>query len=168
MGSLIWLSFATTICQFADAQSGETLPALRTVAEVRQLSAFEANKGYPVILEGIITYCSYRAKDFCFLQDETGGIFIDDPPVNVPAGSFVRIEGSTKEGWFATDVAEGAHLTLIGQRVLPEPSSRPVLYFLAGREDSHVIEIESVVQSALRYSQELRANRVFSARKACI
>ncbi len=93
----------------------------------------EANKGHHADLIGVITYCFKSVKPNCFIQDETGGIFVNSLPYYLEPGTFVKLTGETVEGWFAPDIKAGAEITILGKRLLPEPSNASPHYLLTGK-----------------------------------
>ncbi|MBX2820625.1 MAG: hypothetical protein KTR29_13110, partial [Rhodothermaceae bacterium] len=129
----------------------ETVPEpLRTVEQIRSLSLDDSEKAYPILLEGIITYCSNpnRESTFCFVQDHTSGIFFFYDGELPQYGSRVEIEGVSTRGWFAPDIRRGASMVVKGMAQLPAPSTQPMVYLLKGKEDSKWIEVEGLVESA--------------------
>ena len=124
------------------AQTEDGSPLLTSVEEVRQLSAEDAAKGFPIELRGVITYCGEGGVEFCFLQDDTDGIFISSPKPRPRSGDRVVVRGKTEEGWFAPTVGPENKIEVTGRTSTPAPSPRPLLYFLAGSEDARWVEIE--------------------------
>ncbi|MFK7844644.1 MAG: ATP-binding protein [Rhodothermales bacterium] len=126
-----------------------THPPLRTVQAVRALSLEEADKAYPVSLEGVITYCTMEDAQewYCFLQDDTDGIYFSFAHTYPETGALVQLNGVTEKGWFAPDIAPGADLVVIGKKPLPAPSTRSDYYLLKGKLDANWVDIEGLVQS---------------------
>ena len=123
---------------------------LRTVQQIRSLSPEESNLAYPIQIKGVITYCTWgnRVDQFCFVQDDTGGIFfIYDEALPEP-GSIVEISGVSARGWFAPDIARGASLRVTGSSARPAPSEQPLTYLLRGKEDSKWVQVEGLVENA--------------------
>lgn len=143
------------------AQPNMSLQLLETVFEVRQLSPDQAQKHYPIKLKGVITYCGSVDIDFCFLQDETGGIFIASPEEMVPAGSYVEVSGFSTEGWFAPDVGAGSSITVLREGTFPAPSKRSMLYFLAGKEDARWVSVEGVVLDVLEEEEDFKETQKY-------
>src|SRR5664279_4279631 len=69
---------------------------LRTVSDVYALSKFEAAKGYPIELEGVVTY-SDPGWGVLFLQNQFGPTFIDihGTSTKYPSGTHIRVEAVT-------------------------------------------------------------------------
>ena len=143
------------------AQPNMSLQLLETVFEVRQLSPDQAQKHYPIKLKGVITYCGSVDIDFCFLQDETGGIFIASPEEMVPAGSYAEVSGFSTAGWFAPDVGAGSKITVLGEGTFPTPSKRSMLYFLAGKEDARWVSLEGVVLDVIDDEEDFKETQKY-------
>jgi hypothetical protein len=91
--------------------AGSPLPELCTAQEVRDLSAAEAERHYPVRLQGVLTFFDQRTpgRAFRFLQDETAGIYIY-PPADAngaTAGQRAEIEGHSGQCFVANQPGRG-------------------------------------------------------------
>lgn len=124
-------------------------PPLKSIREVRTLSNKEATKAYLVDLKGVITYCSLKKLEtpFCFLQDETGGIYFHYLGELPESGAYVQLKGVTSQGWFAPDIAAGSQLQVLGKTSLPTPSTQSDYYLLKGKEDAKWVDVEGLVNS---------------------
>ena len=120
---------------------------LRTISKVRSLSLSEAKKGYPLQLEGVITYCQDHIHRFCFLQDDTDGIYLDAPSYVMETGSYVEVSGFTVDGWFAPNILPGAKIKFVKEGTLPNPLSSN-FFLLAGKYDSKWAVVEGIVRKA--------------------
>lgn len=132
------------------AAADAPLPVLRTAEAVRQLSATEAERRYPVRLDGVLTFFDQRAPDkqFRFLQDQTAGIYLY-PVTNitgVAAGQRVEVEGYTGSGEFAP-VVWVQQMHVLGPGKFPD--AKPVSFeqLSSGQEDSQFVEVRGVVRS---------------------
>ena len=99
----------------------EATAILTRVSAVRELSADKAARKLPVRLRGVVTYYNPTLADF-FLQDDSGGIYIDQlkTPVNLRPGMTVEVSGTTLEGSYSPMVEPSA-VTILGTDVLPKP-----------------------------------------------
>jgi|GEM_PF-1844337 len=151
-----WLLFLSII-QLTTAHSiaQHTLDTLRTAAEVRNLPQEEANKGYPVVIRGVITYCSNRLITSCFVQDDTEGIYIHSTQELPEDGSLVIVRGKTVQKGFAPNIDFGASVEVIGTSPYPAPSPRPPFFLMKGKEDSKWVEVSGMVHTA--YTDSFRA-----------
>ncbi|MGA2616076.1 MAG: sensor histidine kinase [Thermoguttaceae bacterium] len=107
--------------------SPANLPTLTTVAAIRQLTAEEARRGYPVRIRGVITF---KVPSLLYVQDETGGIYVDPdntPPSTkrLPPGTLLEVEGVTTFLRFSPTVrgSQGGpvQLKVLGHAPLPAP-----------------------------------------------
>jgi signal transduction histidine kinase len=131
------------------------LPLLTTVQQVRQLAPEEAARGYPVKLQGVITYIAV-GQPFRFLQDETGGTYFSSPyprpedETGLAPGTIVEVEGVTVPGRFAPYVGRGDQPTvrwrILGHGPMP-PARRVSIGELADPQfHSDYIEVSGVVR----------------------
>jgi signal transduction histidine kinase len=98
------------------------LPVLRTAVAVKSLTRDEANRGYPVELEGVVTHRNTWHSGVV-LQDASGGVYIFRaiPPVPfLEPGQRVRLVGRTLMGGFAPLVMERS-AEVLGTAPLPKP-----------------------------------------------
>jgi PAS domain S-box-containing protein len=134
-----------------EAEAQGDLPVLTQAAQIRRLTAEEAQRGYPVDLRGVITYNSNMVGWWVtFFQDSTAGIFIfkSAVPENVRPGDLVEVRGRTGPGDFAP-VVESARVRVVGKAPLPPAHRFPLDDLLTGREDSQWVEVMGVVRSAV-------------------
>ncbi|HMD96451.1 MAG TPA: PAS domain S-box protein [Terriglobia bacterium] len=130
------------------AKGADRLPVLTTAAQIRKLTAEEAQRGYPVRLRGVITYTS-TTWDVTFIQDETAGVFIQSgqPKIGVKAGDWAEVRGETAPGWYAPQV-EKPQFRVLGRRPFPPARRFDADDLLSGTEDSQWVEVTGVVRSA--------------------
>jgi signal transduction histidine kinase/CheY-like chemotaxis protein len=133
------------------AEAQGDLPVLTQAAQIRRLTAEQAQRGYPVDLRGVITYrCTKLGWWVTFFQDSTAGIFIfrSAVPENVRAGDLVEVRGRTGPGDFAP-VVESTHVHVVGKAPLPPAHRFPLDDLLTGREDSQWVEVTGVIRSVV-------------------
>ena len=142
------LAFAA-IVGLLPLSTGAQAPAdeLRTVAQVRGLTALAAARQLPVHLHGVVTF--FDAKLYSrFIQDGTAGIYLlastNTPPLF--PGQEVEIEGNCDPGEFAPVILP-RQVRILGQA--PLPAARFVSYeqLASGKEDSQFVEIVGIVRS---------------------
>ena len=121
---------------------------LDNVRAIRTLSPNEAALNRPVRVQGVVTYVDPGESNL-FVQDETGGIYIEYnwDKVAPKAGQRVEVMGWTMPGEFAPTVAE-SQTTVLGTAPLPEPSTSSLERLFSGNEDSQWIETEAIVRAA--------------------
>jgi len=120
---------------------------LTTASEIRDLSAPEAERHYPVKLRGVVTFYD-EALYSRFIQDETAGIYLKEMngmPQLLP-GQIVEVEGVTGSGEYAPIVIPSS-VKVVGEGKLP--ASKPVLLeqLLSGHEDSQMVEFSGIVRA---------------------
>ena len=124
-------------------------PTLTRVTDIRKLTVEQANQGYPVRLQGIVTYFDGAAPNV-FLQDTTGGIWVRWPPQGpkLEAGQRIELEGVTAQPGFAPSVYN-PRSKVLGEASLPAP--RPVSFedMVSTAEDGRWVEVEGIVRSAV-------------------
>jgi PAS domain S-box-containing protein len=133
---------------FQPAPARAILPVLSRAQQVRELSAEQANHGYPVRLRGVVTY----VDDFAvFVQDSSAGVAVIAPGLAhvLTAGQLIDLEGVTECPDFAPQVTS-AHVRALGPGPLPAPKRVPFERLASTEEDSQWAEIEGVVQAVVR------------------
>jgi PAS domain S-box-containing protein len=123
---------------------------LRTADEVRQLTPDEAERHYPVRLQGIVTF-SDQNNFYLFVQDPTAGIYfrlapsLGSPPL--APGQLIEIDGEADPGEFAPVVM--AHkIDILGAGTFPTASPVSYQQIASGQEDSQFVEIHGTVRAA--------------------
>lgn len=123
---------------------------LKTLAEVRALSAEEAAKGLPVLVEGIAIVTGSNIA-YIVIHDGTAGCHVAALPgqnrEKIEPGSRVRVKGVTRPISFFPDI-EGAEITLIAPGELPEPRKVSLADLFSRSVDSEWVEVEAVVVSS--------------------
>lgn len=122
------------------------LPTLTTAEQVRELTADQANRGYPVRLRAVVTYIDFAVGDF-FAQDATAGIYVNESnrSLRFQPGDLLEIEGVTEELDFAPQITK-ARYRVLGRAPLPRPRKVHLGDLLSTREDSQWVQIEGIVQ----------------------
>ncbi|HEV2426287.1 MAG TPA: hypothetical protein VGZ29_15785, partial [Terriglobia bacterium] len=140
---------------WAQTQKPSSLTTLTSAQQVRVLSPDEANRGYPVHIRAVVTYCDPAQQDF-FVQDGTAGIYIDDPGLKTAfaPGDLLEIDGISEDLDFAPQIGK-PHYKSLGHAALPEPRPASFDALMSTREDSQFVQFEGVVRNAT-----LLANRI--------
>jgi signal transduction histidine kinase len=142
------LVFALALFAIPGVRSASGAEALITnCLDVLQLPAERAKENKPVRLRGVVT-CYQPSSQLCFVQDETGGIYVfpDVWSKEFSFGEIVEVQGSTGTGRFSP-IIHSANIHTTGQRAkLP---SKPVAVedMNTGRFDSQWVQVSGVVQS---------------------
>lgn len=127
---------------------------LKTLAEIRALSADQAAMNLPVEVEGTVIYFDRNVKNIgdaegLILHDGTAGCYISSPAPfgerdRIRPGTRIRVKGHTNPNSYFPNIGNAA-VEILGQGELPAP------HRISGRElfsrsiDSEWVEIEAVV-----------------------
>jgi len=133
---------------FQASSAATALPVLTRTQQVRELSAPQANRGYPVRLRGVVTF----VDDFSlFVQDSSAGIFVDVSGLarQVSAGQLIELEGVTECPDFAPQIGK-AHVQVVGTAPMPQAKRLDFDKLAASEEDSQWAEVEGVVHAVVR------------------
>lgn len=139
--------------QDSTAASAST-PPLTAAESVLDLSRTEAQRPYPVQLEGVVTYTD-PAWQILFVQDETAGIFVMPDSVTwerIEAGQRVAVRGVSGSGDFAPIIQQG-RIQRLGEGSLPDAPAVPLQRLLSGQEDAQWHEITGLVRAVRENSQ---------------
>jgi len=137
------------------------LPTLTKAREAHNLTTEEAGRGYPVHLQGVVTYYdpsigSKRAS--LFVHDATGGIYAEIAEGSIgdiSPGTLIDLRGVTGRGEFAPIVAH-PQIKVLGRSGLPANPRRESLTRLAsGAEDGQWVEAEGLIHSVVEYGHNV-------------
>ncbi len=125
--------------------AGQAPPLVTTARQIRQLTPVQA-KHTAVHLTGTITY--YDPGDrLMFLQDETGGVFIDTPgPYPIRTGDRVELEGSTEPS-FRTVIGPNPRIRLLGKGRPIHAGRFSYGSLAAAKDDSLLVRVRGVVRA---------------------
>ena len=145
------------------AARGESRPmgsllTLTHIAQIRGLTLEEATRGYPVRIRAIVTYCRVADRDL-FIQDSTGGVWVDPEQfnVNVRSGQEIEVVGIAGAGDFAPEI-DKARVRILGEGIYPAPLRVSGDELATGRQDSQWVEVGAVVRSAVERGTDLTLN----------
>jgi signal transduction histidine kinase len=137
-----FLLLASTV--FAQA----SVPVLTNSIDVISLPAEQASLMLKVHVTGVVTASDPILKGRFFLQDSTGGVFVDN--INghhVEPGDVVEVSGITYAGAFAPTVTAPT-VRIIKKGSLPHARPVSIEQLMSGAEDSQRIEISGIVRDA--------------------
>jgi signal transduction histidine kinase/CheY-like chemotaxis protein len=123
------------------------LPTLTRAEQARELSPAEANRGYPVRLQAIVTF----VDDFAlFVQDSSAGIAVIASGLShdVHAGQLVELEGITECPDFAPQINR-ARIQVVGAAPMPHPKRVSFERLASTKEDSQWVEVEGIVRAVV-------------------
>jgi PAS domain S-box-containing protein len=142
--------------------NGTSRPILTRVAQIRQLSREEAAHGYPVQLQGVITYYD-REAGILFIQDSTAGIFVDPAGMKVEApergvvpappspsiypGELITLEGKSALVDYAPEIVQPT-VRILGFAAMPAARTVELEHLASGKEDSQWVEVQGIACSA--------------------
>src|SRR5579863_6512933 len=127
----IWCSILVgMVCRLGFAVTG--LPALTTVSEIRDLSALQADRGYPVHLQGVVTFYDGPGGNI-FFEDPTGPIYLHPSHLYaIVPGSRVEVWGTTSSSY--TTQVEVSDIRETSRGPLPKPA--PLSYSQAAQHQN--------------------------------
>ncbi|MBE2215250.1 MAG: hypothetical protein IAE82_15365 [Opitutaceae bacterium] len=121
---------------------------LDSAAAVLSLTAEQAGLRLPVRLSGVVTAAEPDWTGQFFLQDETGGVFVENLGRPQPRpGEVVTVEGVSHPGAFAP-IISAPRWTKTGESPLPEARVVSIENLMAGIEDGVRVETSGVVRTA--------------------
>lgn len=138
------LVLSATACAQAPNHS---LPLLTHADQVRQLSAEQAARGYPVRVRGVVTD-DVPTPDF-FVQDSSAGIYVEGVrPENYAHhfGDLIEVEGITGPGKFAPVIIEQKSRVL-GRASLPKSRIFSFDELADGQLDSQWVQVRGIVRA---------------------
>ncbi len=133
---------------------------LTRAADILALPGEEAALGLPVHVQGVVTVAEKYWKGRFFVNDDSGGVFVDNVSTNQPqVGDLVDVQGVSHPGAFAPTISKPVWKKT-GTGPLPAP--RPVLIerLMSGAEDSQRVEIRGVIRAVDRENGLMRVDLV--------
>lgn len=128
---------------------------LTNAVDVISLPVEKASRFLKVRVTGIVTASDPALKGRFFMQDATGGVFVDNINGRRPeAGELVEVSGITYAGAYAPTITAPQVLPL-GTAPLPPAKRVSVEQLMSGTEDSQRIEISGVVRDVRMDSDRL-------------
>src|ERR1017187_8772673 len=137
---LAWL--AALDCVLAQ----EASELLTNASDVLALAANRAASGIPVLVRGIVTAAEPHWHGRFFVQDSTGGIFVDASDHQPVPGDVVEVRGTSQPGAYAPIISNPRWKKL---GTAPLPPARPVTIeqLMSGAEDGQRIETSGIVRA---------------------
>ncbi len=126
---------------------------LTTAHEILSLPYEQSITSMPVKVEGVVTAAEPDWRGQFFVQDETGGIFVENLGEKAPQpGDRVRVQGVSHPGAFAPIIGE-PRWEVIGRAELPEALVVNVDDLMLGVHDGLRVEVAGIVRSTKRTEQ---------------
>lgn len=152
MGSVVICALLTQD-QCPAAQLPEA--SLTNASDILSLSTEQASLGISVCVNGVVTAAQPEWNGQFYVQDGTGGIFVNNLRRNHPEpGDRVEVSGISAPGPFAPIIAK-PHWTKTGTAPLPAPKPVSVEQLMAGVEACQRVEISGIVRSVQVGKSEL-------------
>jgi signal transduction histidine kinase len=121
---------------------------LTTAAAVLSLTGEQAGRRLPVEVTGTVTAAEPDWNGQFFVQDSTGGVFVENLAAAHPLpGDVVTISGVTHPGAFAPIISE-PHWRVTGTAPLPPPKDVTIDNLETGLDDGERVEVSGIVRSA--------------------
>jgi signal transduction histidine kinase len=157
-----WFALLYGLFAIGPLASAETRPPITTIREIRALTLDQAAAELPVSLKAVVTY-SKPSIATLFVNDGTGGIFVDQPPrpdaAGPKPGDQVSIIGATHPGLFATVVngvgKTDAKVTVLGSAELPPPKEITIKELQDPALDSEWVTLETWVREVFMKNGDL-------------
>jgi signal transduction histidine kinase len=129
------------------AAETETRETLGSAAAVLSLPAQQAGSRYPIAVTGVVTAAEADWRGQFFVQDETGGVFVENLSPNHPhPGDLVTVTGVSHPGAFAPIISD-PHWKIIGTAPLPPAKIVSIEDLESGVEDGQRVEIAGIVRA---------------------
>ncbi len=145
--SWLFALFISVICgnlQTA-ADADETLT---NAADVLALTMEAARAGVPVSVKGIVTYAETNWNGKFFMQDASGGVYVDSRTQPQPwPGDVLVVSGISHPGGYAPVIIK-PNWKKVGNAPLPKAKPISIDRLMSGAEDSQRVEISGTVRSA--------------------
>jgi signal transduction histidine kinase len=131
-----------------EVQAQETSQLLTQAADILSLPAKQAGRHLPVFVRGIVTAVEPQWNGQFFVQDATGGVFVENLSDRPPEpGDVVEITGVSHAGAFAPIIGQ-PNWKKVGTAPLPEGKVVPIEQLMSGCEDSQRVVVYGIVRTA--------------------
>ncbi|MGH7950773.1 MAG: histidine kinase [Limisphaerales bacterium] len=133
---------------------------LTNAADVLALSAKDAQSGISVSVKGIVTAAESNWRGKFFMQDASGGIYVNNRTMPQPRiGDVVEVTGVSQAGGYAPIITK-PHWKKIGTAPLPEAKPVKIERLMSGAEDSQRVEVSGIVRTAQLSGNQLEIELV--------
>jgi signal transduction histidine kinase len=149
---LLFCSVLVLLIAAQPAPAKQSSELLTNASEVLSLSDERALSGIKVSIKGVVTAAESDWGGRFFVQDSSGGVFVENISDVQPApGDVVVVSGITAPGGYAPIVSKPSWRT-VGTAPLPEPKMVPIEQLMSGAEDSQRIQISGIVRNVQVYN----------------
>jgi signal transduction histidine kinase len=154
LSSLAVVLLLTGTCARSEAvENAPPFAVFTNIASIKQLKPAEATRGYPVRLQGVVTFQN-GVRD-AVIHDGSDGIFVarTNALFDLRQGERVEVRGVTGHAGYAPRV-EAEHIAVLGTNELPTPRHLSFDWLNSGREDCQWVEVCGVVRAVTRGSND--------------
>src|SRR6266567_9295760 len=127
---------------------------LTNVAAIMSLTHEQATQSIHISITGVVTLAEPTWGGMFFVQDSTGGVFVNNQNPRPAVGDVVQVTGVSHAGGFAPDIMSPVWKKL-GTAPLPEPKQVSVERLMSGAEDGNRVEVSGVVRFARKEGELL-------------
>jgi signal transduction histidine kinase len=121
---------------------------LTNASDVLALTAERASNGIPIVVKGVVTAAETNWNGRFFVQDSSGGIFVENKSPRQPeVGDVVEVSGVSHPGGYAPIITK-PHWETVGTAPLPPAKPVTIERLMSGSEDSQRVEISGIVRTA--------------------
>src|SRR5437773_2418170 len=131
-----------------------TNQVLTKVAAIMSLTHEQATQSIVISITGVVTLAEPTWGGMFFVQDSTGGVFVNNKNPRPAVGDVVQVIGVSHAGGFAPDIMSPIWKKL-GTAPLPEPKPVSVERLMSGAEDGNRVEVSGVVRFARKEGELL-------------
>jgi len=132
---------------FARISTAATNQVLTNVAAILSLTHEQATQDIRISITGVVTLAEPTWGGLFFVQDSTGGVFVNNQNPRPAVGDVVQVTGVSHAGGFAPDIMSPIWKKL-GTAPLPEAKLVSVERLMSGAEDGNRVEVSGVVRFA--------------------
>lgn len=121
---------------------------LTNASDVLSLSAEQASDGIKISIKGVVTVAEPNWGGRFFVQDSSGGVFVENISNMQPSpGDVIIVSGISYPGGYAPIISQ-PHWEKVGTAQLPAPKVVTIEQLMSGAEDGQRIEISGIVRNA--------------------
>lgn len=145
-----WCFYISAACFLIASACGVRAgdPVLTNAADVISLPADEAARHLTALVRGVVTAADPTLNGRFFLQDSTGGVFVDNADGRRPEpGDVVEVSGISEPGAYAPIISD-PKVRIMGKAPLPAAKIVPIEQLMSGTEDSQRVEVSGIVRAA--------------------
>jgi signal transduction histidine kinase len=126
----------------------DTNLVLTNASSVLALSGEQAAQGIKISIKGIVTAAEHTWGGRFFIQDSSGGVFVENISDDQPApGDVLTLYGISYPGGYAPIISH-PHWMKTGEAPLPAAKPVAIEQLMSGAEDGQRIEISGIIREA--------------------